>query len=473
MKFKRLLALLLALLMTGMTSCADNADETQNDDSSAVESVSADGEETEDTYVYDSLGEKNLNGYEFRIINKDEDAHFIAAEEVTGEAVNDELFLTNEYVEKRFNVTINIVDVGDPAETARTTAVANDNAFDIMIGHDASTFALSLQGMLYDLYEVPQFDFDKPWWTPNALENLTIQGRLFAASNYMSYAGINMTRVVYINKKLAEEYNIEIPYDVVREGNWTYDKMMSYFTDVTRDLDGNGVMDDKDRYAFTAGYECWYCMQEAVGVNVYNHDADGNITLELDTEHIVKYVEKLKELLNEDWYWDEYAMGEGMFDKGQALFGYSDIGYSHEIYSKGETVYGFLPTPKLDELQSDYINCGTDKPWAISCATDDSRIEIIGTICEAMSCRNFNNVIPVYFEGALQARAADSPDDSEMLGIIRDTRTIGFAYAYQLELSNIYQAYGTSSKLASGLAKLQGMAEKKLEDVLEQVDMIP
>lgn len=96
---------------------------------------------------------------------------------------------------------------------------------------------------------------------------------------------------------------------------------------------------------------------------------------------------------------------------------------------------------------------------------------MIGTVCEELSCCIYN-MIPVYFEGMLQARAADSPDDSEMLDIIRDTRTIGFAYIYQLDLSNIFNQYGKSSELALGL-KVHCMAEKKFEKILAGIGNIP
>lgn len=52
-------------------------------------------------------------------------------------------------------------------------------------------------------------------------------------------------------------------------------------------------------------------------------------------------------------------------------------------------------------------------------------------------CSNYQNVLPVYFESALKTRLSESPDDAAMFDIIKDTRTIGLEYAYQMDFANI------------------------------------
>ena len=476
MNSKKILSLILSgiILSASFTGCSENTADTESSTPSSSESETT--AETEDpNYIHDSLEEANFDGYKFRILSDHSGGMYITAEEVNGESVNDTLYASNMTVSDRFNVSITVLeDMGGYEETVKNTAMAEDNAFDIAIGHDFTTFGLGVQGYLYNIYDVPQYDFDMPWWTDDALKNLTIQGKLFGVSNYMSYAGLNQTRAMFINKEIAEEHNIVIPYDVVREGNWTYDTMGTYLSDIAKDLDGDGKMTENDRYAFSSGYEAWYCMQEAVGVSAYHHDKDGNLYVEVDQEHMVKFVEKLQAISTKtDWYYGDTSMGQDIFHKGKSLFCYCDIGYARETFVNGETIYGFLPTPKLDDLQNDYLNCCTDKPWAISVSVDDERINIIGTITEAMSCYNYNKVIPAYFEGAMKARMADSPDDSEMLQIIRDTRTIGFAYAYKMEIANIFNSLKDSNRVASYVAKYQKVAERKLNDLIDAIEELP
>lgn len=130
--------------------------------------------------------------------------------------------------------------------------------------------------------------------------------------------------------------------------------------------------------------------------------------------------------------------------------------------------YGFLPSPKYDEYQENYINCCTDLPWAIPKTVKGEQIDIIGTICEAISCYNYKNVLPAYYEVAMKSRTADSPDDAEMLQIIADTRTISFGYSYKMSLNNILGDIGTTNReVASYLKSAQKMAQKNLDKLIE------
>ena len=94
-------------------------------------------------------------------------------------------------------------------------------------------------------------------------------------------------------------------------------------------------------------------------------------------------------------------------------------------------------SPKLDEQQENYINCCTDMLWAMPKTLVGDNAERAAVIIEAFQCYNYNHMLPVYFEGALKARIADSPDDAEMMQIIADTRAISFAFTYTLAFRNL------------------------------------
>ena len=470
MKIKAI-SLLLALLMlsSSLIACSETPQETEQDISAEtpVSEETVPVEETEDTYVYDSLEDQDFEGYTFRIMSPNGYHDYIFAEEYTGEPLVDAQFDSKCAVENRFNIEIISVDGGNddsnPGIVSRAVT-AGDNALDMVIGHDVNTSRLGIKGYLYNMYDIPQFDFDMPWWPKNTTEALTLDGRLYAASSYISYSGLAMTRATFINKELAEEFNLEIPYDIVREGKWTFDTMYTYLEGYARDLDGDGeITEDNDQAALVAGSHSWYCIQEGADVNCYEHDDDGMIYLDIDAERIAEYIEKANKITNPSFYVRATdGMGESMFNKGRALFAFTEIGAAYATYRFGDTVYGFLPSPKLNELQEEYINCCTDRLWGIPMHIEDEQLEIVGTICEALSCSNFNIVIPAYFEVAMQARVADAPDDSEMLQIIRDTSTIAFAYTFAQPFAQIHS--GTRNEnVGSLLAASETKAEKSLK----------
>lgn len=475
-KSTKLLALILSALMLApaLFSCSDaTTDETQGAVStpSAEESVA---EEEEDEYVYDDLpATADYEGYGFNILscnfyNRDSWT-LITYDEMTGDPINDVLFESQTNIEERFNVDIGYIEAGDTTagKTMFTTSVnGGDHSFDIFVGHDGDTIGLGKSGLCMNLMDVEQFNFDKPWWPAHAVESLRFGDKLYAASSYLSYLGLHWTRIITVNKEMAGNLNIEIPYNMVREGTWTLDQLYALTEGTSWDTNGNGRIDANDEIAFVSGGQTWYCMQEAADIPVYRKDEDGVPYLDIDLDRIDKFVNIMDKLINGNDYLADGDFGITPFENGKAMFAYTQVGDAYDYYRLSDTVYGFLPTPKLDEMQESYINCCTDMPWAIPKTAYES-IDIAGTVIEAMSCYNYNNVLPAYFEGALKSRIADAPDDSEMLQIIADTRTIGFAYAYGLTFNNIINdcVIGTN-EVASYFQKSEKVAQKTLDKLI-------
>ena len=73
---------------------------------------------------------------------------------------------------------------------------------------------------------------------------------------------------------------------------------------------------------------------------------------------------------------------------------YGQLANAYSSFRDSDFSYGFLPTPKFDETQKSYINCCTDRPWAIPITVSEEQLDLVGTVCEALSCRNYTS--PVY-----------------------------------------------------------------------------
>ena len=486
-KAKILTSLLLAALLLApsmLTSCSDsavNSDDTTAD-TSTVSAPSADSSseetEAETTIISDDLTDEDFGGYAFRILScvfyNKELATYITNDELTGVPVDDALYNSKTNIEDRFKVGISWIETGNETaglNTAKNAINAGDDAFDILIGHDGNTVGLGKSGLLRNMYDIDEFNFEKPWWPNNAVESWTVAGKMFAASSYISYCGIHWTRAMTVNKDWAEELQMEIPYEAVREGKWTLDMLNTLTEDVSYDVDGNGKINDKDKVGFTSGTQTWYCLQEGVDLPIYRRDESGEIYLDLDVDRADKFLEIMRTLTQKDRYVSSGDFGIKMFENGNALFAYTQVGDAYDYYRISDVRYGFLPTPKLDEAQENYINCCTDVPWAIPKTVMGEQQHVVGTICEAMSAYNYNHVLPVYLEGALKSRAADSADDTEMLQIIADTRTIGFAYGYGLQINNILgDILDNGQGAASYFKSKEKIAEKALNKMISNFE---
>ena len=491
MKTKKILCFLLAalLMLPLLVSCGEsetNKDAPSAEAEPAAEPVSSasptpEEEETEpeETLLTDGLPDTDFGGYGFRIACGQGNGvpmaeYVISMDDYTGTPVKDALRDSTLYIEQRFNVKLSYDLYGNDSNTFMKSIKTADDAFDVMVAPDYITYAFAPKGYLLDMKSVGQFDFSKPWWPPIMLDTLTINDSLYAMSSYLSYLGIHWTRALMVNKDIAGELMIGVPYDAVREGTWTLDAMLAYVRDVASDLDGNGKIDASDRIGFVTGSQTYYCFQESVGVTPYSRNAEGRIELSLDLDRTDCYVAKMRELMGTQDYLDAGDFfGSAVFQTGNSLVNLGEIGDAYDIYSSFDFTYGFLPCPKLDETQKDYVNCCTDGPWGIPTTVSGEQTDIVGTICEALSCYNYQHVLPVYFDVSMKRRMADSPDDAEMLQIIADTRMTSFAYAYDLPFKNILGDLGASGTgVGSYYEKQQRSAVKLLDKMLANFEKI-
>ncbi len=465
------------LFLSSAASCGENRDNDPPDTpvlpigTPAPEEAETEPAETE---LSDGLPDTDFNGYGFRIAYGDEDVNHSVAEDYTGTPVVDALRESTLWLENRFNITVTPIVYENSRAPYNASIAAGDDAFDIMFAADWAAYPMAKDGLFVDMFTIDQFDFTKPWWPSHMLDNLTVCGSMYCSSNYISYMGLDWTRALFVNKDYAERFNLPLPYDTVREGAWTLDAMISYVTGASNDVNGDGVIDGNDEVGFVTGSQTWYCLQEAVDIPVYRRDADKLPYLDFDIERVDAYVSKMRSLIGSRDFMDAGDFfGAGVFQTGKALLCYGQLSNAYSSFRSADFSYGFLPSPKFDETQRSYINCCTDRPWAIPITVTGDQLDIVGTVCEALSCRNYQHVLPVYFEQTMKARLADAPDDAEMLQIIADTRTTSFSFAYELPYRNILGDLGTSSEgVGSYYQKNVKVAEKNLERLITAFEKI-
>jgi hypothetical protein len=475
---KRLLALLLlcTLFLTVIACSSPDGDTKETQDTAADTTVAVDEPEE----LSDNLPNADFDGYEFNIFSciffDRELGEYVTFEELTGDPVDDVLYNSKITIEDRFNCKIAIIragsDTGAHMSQVKASVKAGDHAFDMSIGHDNETVNASMEGNFYNLFNVPQFDFSKPWWPENTVENLSLLGKMYVGSNYMSYCGLHWTRALLVNKTEAENMGIEIPYEQVKAGTWYLDDMITMVQDAAYDVNGNGKMDNGDFFGFATGDQTWYCMQESAGIQIVTKDpALGGLALAVDQDKVMNYLDKIRYLIKDSGsFYQEGAFAVETFRKGNTLIAYTQVGDAYDTFRASEISYGFLPAPKLDENQEDYISTCTDVPWAIP-ITSEPYIDKVGTIIEAMSAYNYKYVIPAYFEVALMKKLADAPEDAEMLDIIKTTRTIGFAYAFSLPFRNLVaDCVQGNSEFSSYYAKQEKSAIKTLDKIYNKYD---
>ena len=317
-------------------------------------------------------------------------------------------------------------DARDDFSPIKTPVLAGEDAFDIATGHDLSMANFSLEGYFENLCEIPYLNFDKPWWPKFTMDSLTVNGRAYLFSNNISYEFMSDTRVMFFNKKIITDMNLDMPYELVYDGKWTLDRMGEMSASAYVDLNGNSEIDEGDRFGFVN--QMWYAYLEAFNLESYCEGSDGNLSYVFDTDKYQKIIDSFHSMtFSNGGLFNENAVN--IFSEGKALFTYQMLDCATTDFSQSDVQYGILPMPKLDENQSQYYGGMTDRPYGVP-VTAHENIDKIGLIIEALSAEGYKNVYPAYFEQALKARYSDQTDDANMIDIVCGNDILAFSYIY-------------------------------------------
>ena len=483
---KRFLSLLfaLSLSLTSLMACGESA---QDAPSAPAQTASADtiaeteaAEETEEI-VYDDLADNDFGGASYIIAGlSNRTTTAVTSSELNGEVINDAQYNAARAVEERFNVKVSYEDIASD-DGAMGTAIKNlvlsgEEKYSVTFGVDTNQITQALNGMYHNLKNIPQFNWDQPWWI-DSTETISVGDKSYVASSYLSYFCLYYMRLFVINKSIASDLGLELPYQKVYDGIWYFDDLLNMAQAATADIDGDGSMTDKDRYGIS--YGALYTLQSSSGITIIPKDDDNMPYINLDAEQALKYLQKAEPLFLENGYYgDNSAYGANFFSSGQSLFCYCNLREVVNIIRNSEIDYGFLPAPKLDELQEDYMTVATDVYWGIpsSCV---SQLDMIGTVTEALSCQHYNFVRPAFFETTMKTKLSYSEDDSNMLDLVASKLSIDFGFAYQSNISamgsidDMINDKVKSDKVASTLEKKRSSIEKSLDKILTAYDELP
>lgn len=473
---------MLALLLSAsvFVSCAaDISEETDALPSMlSEESIDQAAEETDSTLAEDDLGEADFDGAEYIIAGlSNRTSTAVTASEINGEVINDAQYNSARAVEERFDVKISYEDIADSDENMHT-AVKNiiaggEDKYAVTFGVDTKQITLALTGNYYNLKAIPQFNFDKPWWI-DSTDTIGIGDRAYVASSYLSYYCLYYMRLLVVNKDMAADLGIEVPYDKVFEGTWYLDDLTALCEIATGDTDGDGQMTDGDRYGIS--YEVLYTFQSSLGIKLIDKDENNMPFVSLDLDRSSKYLEKAENLFDNYGY-KESNYGANFFANNKSLFCYCNLREVCSIIRDTDINYGYLPAPKLDELQEDYISCATDVYWGIP-VTNIAKLDMIGTITEALSCQHFNYVRPAFYETTMKTKLSGNENDVKVLDLIAEKLCIDFSFAYQGSIStatldDMYVDGVTSQSIASAFKSSQKVLTKGLEKLLANVEELP
>jgi len=451
---------------TVFASCA-------GDTGAADETTSAQATETTEevtTELTDSVPEMSFDGREFHLATSRADYYTgqVTADEQNGDVLNDAMYERTKKIEERFD--INFVDYPDKgkADIIRTAVTAGDAAYDLALLSERTAISLGLDKLIVNINDIPYIDLDQPWWVKDLNDQMTIGGQLYIAYSDLSLTSYDFTNTLIFNKRIAEDFNMENFYDMVREGTWTYDAFNKYASMVVQDVNGDGKQDKGDVVGiYGTRVEIVPAFWIGAGAKSIHKDEDDipHYTLPGD-EYFQNVYDKMFEILidNGAMYLESYD--NKMFKLGQSLFSHA-LFSSIDGYRDFEDDFGLLPYPKLNETQESYYSrVGAGVHTVTVPATAD--LEFTGAIVEATACASYFDITPVYYEVALKEKYTRDNDTAEMLDLIMSCRTCDMGDTYW----NNYVRQKLAPMVEQNNRNLASFAEATRNSVQENIDSV-
>ena len=487
---KRTIIILLSLTLLisfALYSCQKGGDGNIKENSSAdsdngtadslADDTSENGESPGDrNSIADNLPDIDYGGYTFNILTGNEQYYVdsLVASEQIGEVINDAVYIANKTVEDRFNINIKVTQTEGPfiMDNAKKSIKSGGDEYDLLFGHDYESGTASLEGLFLNLYYLDRLDFEKPWWPNNTVESLTINGKMYLFSNSLTTLGMDWTRLLYINKGLAKDLGLEVPYKDVFDGTWTLDKLTKLTKDVYIDVNGDGVKDSDDKYgyAFTGSY---YCSIEPFGIQVVKKSGD---ILELNVlgERTQKMVDMMYDLMINSkgtfYFGPEEHLSEKIFTNGNALIIYKHLQDARKTLRASDIDYGILPFPKLDENQENYYAGYHDRLFAVPITA--SNTDRSAVIIEAMSAEGWKKVFPAYYEISMKNKFLADEESIKILDMIYSSRVLDFTYIYSISyymmLNDLFNNDKPSTDFVSYYEKNLGSVQKTLDNIAKK-----
>lgn len=164
---------------------------------------------------------------------------------LTADIVDDSLFERNATVEERLGIELNYVYEKGNADhmtefIQKVEADTVDKAYDYIAGYSRVAPKLGINGRLVDLNELDYINTSKPWWPTSLVEQSTINDKLYFCSGDISTNLLWFMEATFYNKALIEQYNLEDPYELVKSGSWTMDKLFEM-------CEGKGELGDDNK----------------------------------------------------------------------------------------------------------------------------------------------------------------------------------------------------------------------------------
>ncbi len=417
MKNPRIIAALLlaALLIPTLIACGGDGGKPASGTTAAPETTVP--EETEPThdengFLLDEIPEDtDFDGATVNILKWNHyEAKDFNVEEENGEILNDALYNRNRSTEERLNVVLQFPEVtgrdngAELMKAVQSTVMSGLGAYDALGCNSTRTANCAAAGLFINLYNIDYLDFEKPWWSEKILKNAEIAGKVYFATGDITTSSIARIMGLFVNMDMFHEFNpSDDLLDIVIDGDWTLDKMLDSSKGVYADLNSNGAKDAEDRFAYASDSFQLMAPFTASGLKAVVQTEDGGLKISESSygERANLLVEKMIGYMHggNEGFAIAKVDDRTVFNEYRVMF-FSFVMRILDTATVRDYEYelSFIPWPKFDAADDDYIIASSSTFSAFAVPLDVKDADMSGAVLETLASEGYRQLTPALFE---------------------------------------------------------------------------
>ena len=404
----------------------------------------------------------------------------LTGEYEAGDIVADAVYRRNVKVEDRLNVKLTDFFPENCnthweiiTDDLYKTVMSGDGAYDAACASITEMYRAALSGCLANLLDVSSVDVTHSWWDQKQNAAMTLgKVQLFTLCGDINFLDNYATSAIFMNTSLVRKNDMTVPYEDVKAGTWTFEKMQGMLHNFFTDLDGDSKSTITDMYGFAANFGIVRRALSGLSATQIVLDAEGWPVVN-DSERIESAVAMLADgIVNDRGFFNGHGDGKyaEIFFDGRCLMMEDNFSALVAAREQMEDDLTILPYPKYDEAQESYLSPINDCYCTVYGILTTADAETVGYVLEAMGAASVDTVTEEVINKNCMVKAVRDEDTADMIRVILN----GNSYPLELicnwgDIQSLANTVGNTGKnnymtqLAKKSAKVQAAIDADME----------
>ncbi len=302
----------------------------------------------------------------------------------------------NAMVEERYSISIGQVET--PADLMLSDAYSSYLAglyySDIMMIPAGSLGSFAEKGFLLNVFSLPYADYYKEYFDLNAMTQASAGDTSYAVMGDLT-RDVGSYYCLYANTGLFDRLGLEIPYDAVESGSWSWDTVLE-LTRQAMNIDG---------YVLKIGASTVSDLVSGVykssGQNYISTWLGATPKVAYDTSLTTKVTEIIRDLRSGDKIlFDQYSntgSALGDFREGNLMFFVGTVSQMSDVCKMGGD-WTLLPMPKIDPSQESYLTHVSSSAPVVVVSASNPYPEDVYYALSALNAASGHYLTEAYYE---------------------------------------------------------------------------